>query len=136
MATSKQVFSEKFIGIALLSLAGPFIWVVHFAVVYGVQHIACVTLLNNADFWVATSIIVITVVALLALLVLILKPDVLQRLDRDQIREETHQRIFIGNYAYAGVFIYFWRFMVRNRFIFSAGMRFSYVNRNMIHIVR
>ncbi len=54
MTTSKQVFSEKFIGIALLSLAGPFIWVLHFAVVYGVQHIVCATLKNNADFWVHT----------------------------------------------------------------------------------
>ncbi|MGZ8928529.1 MAG: hypothetical protein ACXW03_08740 [Methylobacter sp.] len=88
MATSKQVFSDKFIGIALLSLAGPLIWVVHFAVVYGVQHVACVALLNNADFWVATSIIVMTVVALLALLALILKPDILQRLSRNRIQEE------------------------------------------------
>ncbi len=96
MTTSKQPFSEKFIGIALLSLAGPFIWVVHFAVVYGVQHIACVTLKNRADFWVEISIIVITVVALLALLLLIVKPDVLQRLDRNQTRQETTKEFFSG----------------------------------------
>ncbi|HEY8220016.1 MAG TPA: hypothetical protein VIF86_07930 [Methylobacter sp.] len=94
MTTLKPEFSEKFIGIALLSLAGPFIWVVHFAVVYGVQHIACATLLNRADFWVETSVIVITIVALLALLLLILRPDVLQRLDRGQGREETTKEFF------------------------------------------
>ncbi len=97
MATSKQVFSEKFIGIALLSLAGPFIWVVHFAVVYGVQHIVCVTLKNNAGFWVAVSIIAITVLALLALLVLIVKSDdILQRLDKSQARQETTKEFFSG----------------------------------------
>jgi hypothetical protein len=88
MTTPRPEFSEKFIGIALLSLAGPLIWVLHFAVVYGVQHIACVTLLNRADFWIETSIVVVTVVALMVLLLLIIKPDVLQRLDKNQIREE------------------------------------------------
>ncbi|MDO9047093.1 MAG: hypothetical protein Q7U66_05060 [Methylobacter sp.] len=96
MTTSKQQFPEKFIGIALLSLAGPFIWVLHFAVVYGVQHIACVTLGNRADFWVETSVIVITVAALLALLLLILKPDILQYLDRNQVRQETTKVFFSG----------------------------------------
>lgn len=97
MATSKQVFSEKFIGIALLSLAGPLIWVVHFAVVYGVQHIACVTLGKRAEFWVAASIIAITVAALPALLVLIVKPDdVLRRLDKSQTRQETTKEFFSG----------------------------------------
>lgn len=94
MTTSKPAISEKFIGIALLSLAGPFIWVLHFAVVYGVQHIACATLENRAEFWIAASIIVVTVVALLALLVLIVKPDVLQYLDRNQIRQETTKEFF------------------------------------------
>ncbi|WP_292435755.1 hypothetical protein, partial [Methylobacter sp.] len=69
-------------------------WVVHFAVVYGVQHIACVTLGNRAEFWVEISIIVVTIVALLALLVLIVKPDVLQYLDRDQVRQETTKIFF------------------------------------------
>ncbi len=97
MTTSKPAISEKFIGIALLSLAGPFIWVVHFAVVYGVQHIACATLENRAEFWVETSVIVITVVALPALLVLIVKPDdILQRLDKNQIRQETTKAFFSG----------------------------------------
>ncbi|WP_333874762.1 hypothetical protein [Methylobacter sp.] len=96
MTTSNQQFSEKFIGIALFSLAGPFIWVLHFAVVYGVQHAACVTLGIRADFWVETAVIVITVVALLALVLLIAKPDILQRLDRDQIRQETTRVFFSG----------------------------------------
>jgi hypothetical protein len=94
MTASKPAFSEKFIGIALLSLAGPFIWVFHFAVVYGVQHIACATLGNRADFWVETSIIVITVAAVLALVLLIAKPDLLQYLDRNQVREKTTKIFF------------------------------------------
>jgi len=94
MATSKPDFSEKFIGIALLTLAGPFIWVLHFAVVYGVQHFACVTLKDSADFWVDVSIIAVTVAALLALLFLTLKPDVLQRLDRNQPRPEKIKVFF------------------------------------------
>lgn len=94
MNTSNQQFSEKFIGIALLSLAGPFIWVLHFAVLYGVQHIACVTLGNYADFWVKAWIIVITVAALLALVLLIAKPDILQRLDSGQIRQATTKEFF------------------------------------------
>ena len=97
MTTSKPAFSEKFIGIALLALAGPFIWVVHFAVVYGVQHIACATLGNRAEFWLETSIIVVTIVALLALLALIVKPDdILQYLDRNQLRQETTKIFFSG----------------------------------------
>jgi hypothetical protein len=95
MTTSKPAFSEKFIGIALLSLAGPFIWVLHFAVVYGVQHIACAMLENRAEFWVAASIIVVTVVALSALLVLIVKPDdMLLNLDKNQTMPESTKEFF------------------------------------------
>lgn len=89
MNASNPQFSEKFIGIALLALAGPFIWVLHFAVVYGVQHIACVTHVKHADFWVEISIIVITVAALLVLVLLIATPDILERLDSGRIRQET-----------------------------------------------
>jgi len=96
MTTSKPEFSESFIGIALLTLAGPLIWVLHFAIVYGVQHIACVTLKERADFWVNVSIIAVTVAALLALLFLTLKPDVLQRLDRNQPRPENIKAFFSG----------------------------------------
>lgn len=89
MNASNPQFSEKFIGIALLALAGPFVWVLHFAVVYGVQHIACVTQVKHADFWVEISIIVITVAALLALVLLIAKPDMLERPDSGRIRQDT-----------------------------------------------
>jgi len=96
MTTPKPEFSEKFIGIAMLALAGPFIWVLHFAVVYGVQHIVCVTLKDRTDFWVEISIIAITVAALLVLLLLILRPDVLQRLDRHQLRPANIKAFFSG----------------------------------------
>jgi hypothetical protein len=96
MTTPKPEFSEKFIGISMFALAGPFIWVLHFAVVYGVQHIACVTLKDRADFWVAASIVAVTVVALVALLLLILKPDVLQSLDKNQMRPANIKAFFTG----------------------------------------
>jgi hypothetical protein len=96
MTTPKPEFSEKFIGIAMLALAGPFIWVLHFAVVYGVQHIVCVTLKDRADFWVDVSIIAITVMALLALLLIILKPDVLKSLDRNQMRPANIKDFITG----------------------------------------
>ncbi|MGZ5576130.1 MAG: hypothetical protein ACXWEV_04560 [Methylobacter sp.] len=96
MTTPKPEFSEKFIGIAMLALAGPFIWVLHFAVVYGDQHLVCVTLKDRADFWVDASIITITVGALLVLLLLILKPDVVQRLDRNQLRPANIKAFFTG----------------------------------------
>jgi len=56
--------SEKFIAVALVSLAGPLIWVVHFAVVYGAQHFLCSLLGNGADFWIEASIIAIIIAAL------------------------------------------------------------------------
>ncbi|MDD5581117.1 MAG: hypothetical protein PHY16_17840 [Methylobacter sp.] len=85
MTTSNQQFSEKFIGIALLSLAGPFIWVLHFA---------CAVLGNRAGFWVEISVIVITVVGLLALLLPIVKPDTLQRMDRNGTIQKTTKVFF------------------------------------------
>lgn len=96
MTASNQQASEKFIGVALLSLAGPLIWVLHFAVVYGVQHIVCFTLGNRADFWVEVSIIAITVAALLALVLLIAKPDILQYPDNGRIGQETTKMFFSG----------------------------------------
>lgn len=96
MTTPKPEFTEKFIGIAMLALAGPLTWVLHFAVVYGVQHFACVTLKDRADFWVDASIIAITVMALLVLLLLVLRPDVVQRLDRGQTRPANIKAFFSG----------------------------------------
>jgi hypothetical protein len=84
MTTLKHPFSERSVGTLLLSLAGPLIWALHFAVVYGVQHVACATLGGHrADFWIHASVIIATVVALLALLVTIIKPNVVLRMDRD-----------------------------------------------------
>lgn len=96
MMTSKPGFSEKFIGIAMLALAGPLIWVLHFAVVYGVQHFACVTLKDSADFLVRASVTAATAAALLVLLVVILKADVLQRLDRNSMRPASIKVFFSG----------------------------------------
>ncbi|MGZ4995598.1 MAG: hypothetical protein ACXV79_15705 [Methylobacter sp.] len=80
--------SEKFIAVALVSLAGPFIWVLHFAIVYGAQHFLCVLLGSSADFWIETSIIAITVVALSVLALLIAKPDLSRRLYNSQAGHE------------------------------------------------
>lgn len=94
MNVSNQQFSEKFIGIAVLALAGPFVWVLHFAVLYGVQHIACATLGSRAGFWIEASIIAVTVAALSVLVLLIAKPDILQRLDSGRIRQATTKEFF------------------------------------------
>jgi high-affinity Fe2+/Pb2+ permease len=96
MNAHNQPFSENFIGVALLSLAGPFIWVLHFAVVYGVQHIACARLGNRAEFWIETSIILATVVALLALVLLMFKTDSLQSPSDGPIRQETATAFLSG----------------------------------------
>jgi hypothetical protein len=88
--------AEKFIGIALLALAGMFIWVLHFAVVYAAQHMLCVTLGERAGFWVETSIIVITATALAVLAVLIFKPDIALRLDTEQGRPERTRQFISG----------------------------------------
>lgn len=90
MTASKQQSSERLIGIGLLSLAGPLIWVLHFAVVYGIQHVACAMVAGNrAGVLVQASVIVATVVALLALLLPIVKPNILQRMDRNGVIQKT-----------------------------------------------
>ncbi len=80
--------SEKFIAVALVSLAGPLIWVVHFAVVYGAQHFLCSLLGNGADFWIEASIIAIIIAALSVLGLLIAKPDLSRRLYSSQAGHE------------------------------------------------
>lgn len=97
MTTLKQPFPERSVGTLLLSLAGPLIWALHFAVVYGVQHVACATLGGNrADFWIQTSVIVATVVALLSLLLIIVKPDVVLRIDRNGGMSQNTQVLLLG----------------------------------------
>ncbi|CAA9891469.1 conserved membrane hypothetical protein [Candidatus Methylobacter favarea] len=84
MKASKQLFSERSVGTLVLSLAGLLIWALHFAIVYGVQHVACAALAaNRAAFWVHTTLIVATVAALLALLLAIIRPDIVLPMDRN-----------------------------------------------------
>jgi hypothetical protein len=97
MTTLKQPFPEKSVTTFLLSLAGPLIWALHFAVVYGIQHVACATLGGQrADFWIQTSVIVATVVALLALLLIIVKPNAVLRIDREGGMPQNTQAFLLG----------------------------------------
>lgn len=97
MTTLKHPFPERSVGILLLSLAGPLIWVLHFAVLYGIQHVACATLGGNrADFLIQASVIVATVAALLALLLTIVKTDVVLRLDRNAEMPKNTQAFLLG----------------------------------------
>jgi hypothetical protein len=97
MTTLKQPFPERSVGTLLLSLAGPLIWALHFAVVYGIQHVACATLGGHrADFWIQTSVIVATVVALLSLLLIIVKPNVILRIDREGGMSQNTRALLLG----------------------------------------
>lgn len=97
MTTLKPPFPERSVTTLLLSLAGPLIWALHFAVVYGIQHVACATLGGHrADFWIQTSVIVATVVALLALLLIIVKPNAVLRIDREGRMSQNTQALLLG----------------------------------------
>lgn len=93
---SKPPFSEKSVGTVLIALIGPLmIWALHFSVVYGAHHIVCATLAGNyVGFWMQTVVGVATVSALLALLLLILKPDVVLRMKRDEAMPKN-SRLFL-----------------------------------------
>ena len=98
MKASKPPLSEKSVGTVLIALIGPLmIWALHFSVVYGAHHIVCATLAgNHVGFWMQTVVSVATVVALLALLLLIVKPDVVLRMKRDGAMPENPRSFLTG----------------------------------------
>lgn len=84
MIRLKPSFPEKSVGTVLIALAGPLIiWGLHFAVVYSAHHLTC-TLLpgHSAAFWARLAIIAATVMALLALLLIIAKPHAVLRTNK------------------------------------------------------
>lgn len=96
MPSKQPLPGEKFIALALLALAGPLIWVVHFAAVYIAQHAICVIFEDRAEFWVQLAIILVTAAALLALAVFALKPELLRHLDNEQDRPENTWLFFVN----------------------------------------
>ncbi|MGZ8188338.1 MAG: hypothetical protein ACXWTN_06190 [Methylosarcina sp.] len=98
MSELKHRFSEKSVGTVLIALTGPLIvWGLHFGVVYSAHHLAC-TLLSghSAVYWAQWSIIIATVIALLALLLLIVKPYFVLRIDRDGTMTEASRSFLPG----------------------------------------
>ncbi|MGJ0484568.1 MAG: hypothetical protein ACR65R_08550 [Methylomicrobium sp.] len=85
MTAPKSPFPEKSVGTVVIALTGPsIIWALHFGLVYGIQPVFCVVLGGDlAGFWAQMAVLGITVAALLALLLLIFKPDVVLRLERE-----------------------------------------------------
>jgi len=96
MKASKPPFSEKSVGTVLIALIGPLmIWALHFSVVYGAHHLVCAALAGNSvGFGMQTAVSVATVAALLALLLLIVKPDVVLRMKRDEAMPKN-SRLFL-----------------------------------------
>lgn len=78
MTVSRPPFSEKSIGTVLIALAGPIaIWALHFAVLYGLQPVFCSIIEGSrVGLWGQIAVIATTLAALLALLLLIIKPEV------------------------------------------------------------
>jgi len=98
MKTSKPPIFEKSVGTVLIALIGPLmIWALHFSVVYGAHHIFCATLAGNCVvFLMQTAVSVVTVAALLALLLLIVKPDVVLRIKRDEAMPKNSWSFLTG----------------------------------------
>ncbi|WP_020158316.1 hypothetical protein [Methylobacter marinus] len=77
MTAPKPPFAGKPLGALLIAMAGPLVWALHFAVVYGTQHVVCATLAGSrAAFWVYLAVFAATAVALPVLLLLIAKPGI------------------------------------------------------------
>lgn len=89
MTASKQPFSGESVGVLLITLAGPLIWGAHFGIVYAAHHLICLLAGNSAAFWAQLAVIMATVAAVLALLLAIFKPEIMQH----RVRYETAQKI-------------------------------------------
>jgi len=96
MKASKTPSSKQAVGTVLIALIGPLtIWALHFSVVYGAHHLVCAALAGNyVGFGMQTAVSVATVAALLALLLLIVKPDVVLRMKRDEAMPKN-SRLFL-----------------------------------------
>jgi|GEM_PF-498436 len=96
MRASPPPSSKQAVGTVLVALIGPLtIWAQHFFVVYGAHHLVCATPAGNyIGFGMQTAESVTTVAALLALLLLIVKPDVVLRMKRDEAMPKD-SRLFL-----------------------------------------
>ena len=69
----------RFIIVFAITLIGPFTWALHFAAVYGVQHMACSVMGKNAEAVVQTFVCVASVIGLMILAVPLLAPQLPER---------------------------------------------------------
>lgn len=85
MMASKPPFSEKSVGTVAIALVIPsFIWGLHFAAVYAIQPVFCDVIGGvRAGYGSQMAVIAVTIAALLALLLLIVNPQVVLRMDRE-----------------------------------------------------
>jgi hypothetical protein len=92
MMASKPPFYEKSVGTVAIALVAPsFIWGLHFAAVYAIQPVFCDVIGGvRAGYGSQMAVIAVTIAALLALLLLILKPNVALRMN-----EEDSSRPFL-----------------------------------------
>jgi uncharacterized membrane protein len=83
MMASKPPFSEKSVGTVVIALVAPsFIWGLHLAAVYAIQPVFCDVIGGvRAGYGSQMAVITVTIAALLALLLLIVKPQVVLRMN-------------------------------------------------------
>lgn len=98
MKASKLPFSEKSVGTVLIALIGPLmLWALHFSAVYVAHHVVCATLSgSHAGYLMLAVVSVATVASLLALLLFIVKPDVVLRMKRGEAMPKNSQSFLIG----------------------------------------
>ncbi|MAW82104.1 MAG: hypothetical protein CMI63_17845 [Parvularcula sp.] len=71
---------EQFWRATLYSLFGPLLWTLHFALVYGGQHVACAAPVSAASAWITGGIIAATIIIAIPLSVASFRADVLAKL--------------------------------------------------------
>ncbi|MBB4659652.1 hypothetical protein [Parvularcula dongshanensis] len=88
---------EGFWRLTLFSLAGPFLWALHFGALYGVQHTACLaTGVARDGGGITVYIAVATAAFLVPLLALVFKPRLVARLFRARFADEALERFLLS----------------------------------------
>lgn len=95
---SKPASSGQSVGTVLIALIGPLtIWALHFSLLYGAHHIVCVTRGDSpAGFLMPAAASVATLAALLGLLFLIVKADVVLRVPAEESTAKQSRTFLTG----------------------------------------
>lgn len=70
---------EHYVRVSLFSLGGPLLWVIHFAVVYVVQHVLCSVYGNTAETTVTVLILIMSLLLVIALVIYMVRAPALLR---------------------------------------------------------